>query len=63
MLSVHLSVTSLLYLFEVIIVTFEVTIVTLVNQKVLVVAATIFNALVWAKNGGKGKQKIYMFLL
>ena len=63
MLSVHLSVTSLLYLFEVTIVTFEVTIVTLVNQKALVVAATLFNTLVWAKNGGKGKQKIYVFLL
>ena len=40
---------------------------TLVNQKALVVAATLqsrlFNALEWAKNGRKGKQKIYLFLL
>ena len=42
-------------------------IITLVNQKALVVAATprirLLNALEWAKNGGKGKQKIYLFLL
>ena len=34
---------------------------TLLNQKALVVAATLrswlFNALEWAENGGKGKQK------
>ena len=43
------------------------TLFTLVNQKALVVAATLrsqlFNALEWAKNGEKGKQKIYLFLL
>ena len=43
------------------------TIFTLVNQKALVVAATLrsrlFNTLEWAKNGGKGKQKIYLLLL
>ena len=41
--------------------------ITLVNQKALVVAARLwsrlFNALEWAKNGGKGKQKIYLLLL
>ena len=38
---------------------------TLVNQKAPVVAAMLqsrlFNAQAWAKNGRKGKQKIYMF--
>ena len=38
---------------------------TLVNQKAPVVAAMLqsrlFNAQEWAKNGRKGKQKIYMF--
>ena len=42
-------------------------VVTLVNQKALVAAATLrsrlFNALEWAKNGGSGKQKIFLFLL
>ena len=41
--------------------------ITPVNQKALVVAATLrswlFNALEWAKNGEKGKQKIYLLLL
>ena len=39
----------------------------LVNKKALVVAATLrsrlFNTLEWAKNGGTGKLKIYLFLL
>ena len=41
--------------------------ITLVNQKALVMSATLwsqlFNTLEWAKNGGKGKQKIHVPVL